>query len=86
MTENKSQDEKSYLSEGKITEVNGKKAGAYRDEKGKLHLVNTACTHMGCKLKWNSAELSWDCPCHGSRFTYEGDIIEGPALKSIKKS
>lgn len=70
--------------EGKITEIGGKKVGAYRDEKGKLHLVNTACTHMGCELKWNSAELSWDCPCHGSRFTYEGDIIEGPALKSIK--
>ena len=72
--------------EGKITEVDGKKVGAYRDEKGKLHLVNTACTHLGCELKWNSAELSWDCPCHGSRFTYEGDIIEGPALKTIKKT
>lgn len=72
--------------EGKITEIDDKKVGAYRDEKGKLHLVNTACTHLGCELKWNSAELSWDCPCHGSRFTYEGDIIEGPALKSLKES
>lgn len=70
--------------EGKITDIDGKKAGVYRDENGKLHLVNTACTHLGCELKWNSAELSWDCPCHGSRFSYEGDIIEGPALKSIK--
>jgi Rieske Fe-S protein len=39
---------------------------------------------MGCELKWNSAEKSWDCPCHGSRFTYDGDIIEGPALKRLK--
>ena len=72
--------------QGMIKEIDGKKVGAYRDEKEKLHLVSTACTHMGCELKWNSAELSWDCPCHGSRFTYEGDIIEGPALKSIKES
>lgn len=70
--------------EGKIMEVNGEKAGAYRDEKGILHLVDTTCPHLGCELQWNSAEKSWDCPCHGSRFTYEGDIINGPALKSIK--
>ncbi len=72
--------------EGRITEIDGKKVAAYRDEKEVLHLVSPACTHLGCELKWNSAELSWDCPCHGSRFTYEGDIIEGPALKSIKLS
>jgi Rieske Fe-S protein len=38
---------------------------------------------MGCELSWNSAETSWDCPCHGSRFSYEGDIIEGPAVKPL---
>lgn len=70
--------------EGKVVEVNGKRAGAYRDEKGTLHLVNTTCTHMGCELNWNSAERSWDCPCHGSRFTYDGEIIEGPALKPLR--
>lgn len=67
-----------------ITEVDGNKVGVYRDDNGKLHYVSTTCTHLGCELKWNSAELSWDCPCHGSRFTYNGDIIEGPALESIK--
>lgn len=70
-------------SEGKIIEVNGQRAGAYRDSQGKLHVVNTTCTHMGCELNWNSAETSWDCPCHGSRFTYEGDIIEGPAVHPL---
>lgn len=66
--------------EGKIIEANGQRAGAYRDEQETLHIVNTTCTHMGCEINWNSAEKSWDCPCHGSRFTYEGDVIEGPAV------
>ena len=69
--------------EGKIIEANGQRAGAYRDEQGTLHVVDTTCTHMGCELNWNSAEKSWDCPCHGSRFSYEGDVIEGPALRPL---
>lgn len=72
--------------EGKVVMVDGKRAGAYRDEKGNLHLVNTTCTHMGCELNWNSAERTWDCPCHGSRFTYDGKIIEGPATKHLSFS
>lgn len=69
--------------EGKVIEANGQRAGAYRDEQGTLHVVDTTCTHMGCELNWNSAEKSWDCPCHGSRFTYEGDVVEGPAVKPL---
>jgi glycine/D-amino acid oxidase-like deaminating enzyme/nitrite reductase/ring-hydroxylating ferredoxin subunit len=69
--------------EGQIIEANGQRAGAYRDEKGTLHVVDTTCTHMGCELNWNSAEKSWDCPCHGSRFSYEGGIIEGPAVRPL---
>lgn len=65
--------------EAAIVEVEGHKVGVYRDDKEKLHFVDTTCTHMGCELKWNDAEKTWDCPCHGSRFTYEGDIVEGPA-------
>lgn len=72
--------------EGKVVELDGKRAGAYRDEEGKLYLVNTTCTHMGCELNWNSAERSWDCPCHGSRFTHEGEIIEGPAVRPLSFS
>ena len=71
-------------SEGKVIEINGEKAGAYRDEQGTLHIVDTTCTHMGCELSWNSAEKTWDCPCHGSRFTYEGDIVEGPTVTPLK--
>lgn len=69
--------------EGKIIEVDGQKAGAYRDEQGTLHVVDTTCTHLGCELSWNSAEKSWDCPCHGSRFSYDGDVFEGPAVKPL---
>lgn len=69
--------------EGKIVEIDGDKYGAYRDEEGKLHIVNTTCTHVGCELKWNNAEKSWDCPCHGSRFAYDGEILEGPATHRL---
>ncbi|AOY75243.1 FAD-dependent oxidoreductase [Clostridium formicaceticum] len=71
--------------EGKVLQVEGKKVGAYRDEKGELHLVDTTCTHMYCETKWNDAEKTWDCPCHGSRFSCDGDIVEGPALKPLTK-
>ncbi|WP_018394314.1 FAD-dependent oxidoreductase [Bacillus sp. 37MA] len=69
--------------EGGLVVVDGKKAGAYKDEQGNCHLVNTTCTHMGCETEWNDAERSWDCPCHGSRYSYEGEVLEGPALKPL---
>lgn len=60
--------------------MQGQKMGAYRDKEGELHLIDITCTHLGCELKWNEAETSWDCPCHGSRFSPDGLIIEGPAF------
>ncbi|SCY36276.1 FAD-dependent oxidoreductase [Alkaliphilus peptidifermentans] len=71
--------------EGSIVSVNGKRVGAYRDPDGELHLVSNTCPHLGCMLKWNHGERTWDCPCHGSRFSIDGDIIEGPAEKELKK-
>ena len=70
-------------SEGRIVELDGNKYGAYKDDEGTLHLVDITCTHVGCELKWNDAEKSWDCPCHGSRFTYDGEILEGPATHKL---
>lgn len=67
----------------KVVRIEGNRIGAYKDENGKLHLVDTTCTHMGCELQWNDAEKSWDCPCHGSRYTYTGDVIEGPTKKPL---
>ena len=68
-----------------IAEHDGRRIGIFKDQKGKVYAVKSGCTHLGCSLAWNEAELSWDCPCHGSRFTYDGKIIEGPALKSLKE-
>ncbi len=69
--------------EAQVMGKEGERIGAYRDEQNKLHTIDTTCTHLGCELQWNDGEKSWDCPCHGSRFTYEGDIIEGPAINSL---
>lgn len=71
--------------EGTVIRVNGQRAGAYRDTQGKLHVVDTTCTHMGCELNWNNGERTWDCPCHGSRFSYDGHVVEGPAKDPLKK-
>ncbi|ABR50733.1 FAD dependent oxidoreductase [Alkaliphilus metalliredigens QYMF] len=71
--------------QGKVLQIKGQRVGAYCDENGEIHVVDTTCTHLGCELTWNDAEKSWDCPCHGSRFSYTGDIIEGPALKPLQK-
>jgi glycine/D-amino acid oxidase-like deaminating enzyme/nitrite reductase/ring-hydroxylating ferredoxin subunit len=65
--------------EGKVIEQNGEKVAAYRDSQGALTLRSAVCTHMGCVVGWNDAEGTWDCPCHGSRFTPRGDVIAGPA-------
>jgi len=69
--------------EAKVIDRGGRRAGVYKDGEGRLHVVDTTCTHMGCEVNWNSAESSWDCPCHGSRFNCDGEVIEGPALRSL---
>jgi len=71
--------------EGKTVEVDNEKLAAYRDEEGKLHVVSSICTHMACVVHFNNAEKSWDCPCHGSRFSVEGEVLEGPAYHNLAK-
>ncbi|WP_413377756.1 FAD-dependent oxidoreductase [Alkalihalobacillus sp. 1P02AB] len=71
--------------EGAVVEVKGQRTGAYKDHDGQLHLVDTTCTHMGCELNWNHGDRTWDCPCHGSRFSYRGDVMEGPAKQPLKQ-
>jgi glycine/D-amino acid oxidase-like deaminating enzyme/nitrite reductase/ring-hydroxylating ferredoxin subunit len=60
------------------------KTGVYRDEEGKAHAVSLRCTHLGCLLRFNAAERSWDCPCHGSRFDVDGGVLEGPAVAPLE--
>lgn len=67
-----------------IVQYEGQKIGAYRNEEGELFLVSIICTHLGCQLEWNQDELSWDCPCHGSRFDYKGNLINNPALENLE--
>ncbi len=71
---------------GAIVEIDGNALAAYRDPLGQLHAVSAVCTHLGCKVHWNPVELSWDCPCHGSRFSPDGEVLEGPAVKPLARS
>ncbi|KZZ85194.1 FAD-dependent oxidoreductase [Bacillus sp. SJS] len=71
--------------EGALVTHKGQKAAAYKDQQGCLHLVDSTCTHLGCEVEWNHGDRSWDCPCHGSRFSIDGDVMEGPADKPLKK-
>ncbi len=71
--------------DGKVLKVEGKRVACARDEKGKLHTVSAVCTHMGCLVHWNGAEKTWDCPCHGSRFSCDGSVLAGPAESPLEK-
>jgi glycine/D-amino acid oxidase-like deaminating enzyme/nitrite reductase/ring-hydroxylating ferredoxin subunit len=68
-----------------IVDAEGERFAAYRAPDGELFAVSDVCTHVGCKVHWNSVETSWDCPCHGSRFRPDGTVIEGPALSPLKR-
>jgi len=69
--------------EGRIVEFEGKKMGIYKDAGGKIYAIDPGCTHIKCTVQWNGAEKTWDCPCHGSRFSYTGEVLTGPARKNL---
>ncbi|MFN7161018.1 MAG: FAD-dependent oxidoreductase [Candidatus Gracilibacteria bacterium] len=71
--------------EGAVISEYGKKIAAYKDEQGVLTKCSAVCPHLGCIVDWNNEEKSWDCPCHGSRFTAKGKVIAGPAVSDLSK-
>lgn len=59
--------------------------GVHQDENGTEHAVSLRCTHLGCLVRFNAVESTWDCPCHGSRFDVEGNVLEGPAVRPLRR-
>jgi nitrite reductase/ring-hydroxylating ferredoxin subunit len=74
-----------HAGEGKIVNFKGQKIAAYRDETGHMTVCSAVCTHRGCLVRWNAADKTWDCPCHGSRFKVSGEVLGGPAEQPLKK-
>lgn len=74
-----------YLEKGKgeIFIINGKKCAAYKDMDGKLFIIPARCAHLGCELTFNLEALTWDCPCHGSRYDIYGNIVAEPTVKAL---
>jgi Rieske Fe-S protein len=72
------------LEEGQGIVLKEKKIAAYKDHKDQIQTYFAECTHLGCTVVWNSFEKSFDCPCHGSRFSPSGNVINGPANNALK--
>ena len=70
---------------GGVVQTDEGKAGVYKDENGQVYIVDVRCPHMGCQVEWNPDEKSWDCPCHGSRFDYKGNLIDNPAQENLNR-
>ncbi len=69
---------------GEIVRYRGKRRAVYKDEDGKLHVIGRMCPHMHCELEWNPDARTWDCPCHGSRFDIDGNIVAEPTTKACR--
>jgi len=70
--------------EGRVVKYEGKSLAICKDENGELHAINPVCTHAKCVVGWNNTEQSWDCPCHGARYTVDGEVITGPASMGLE--
>lgn len=71
--------------EAKVVKYEGSSLALFKDETGNFHAVNPTCTHLSCAVAWNMAERTWDCPCHGSRFSADGEMLTAPARKDLEK-
>jgi glycine/D-amino acid oxidase-like deaminating enzyme/nitrite reductase/ring-hydroxylating ferredoxin subunit len=68
---------------GAVLRAGLRKIACHRDESGTVHARSAVCPHLGCIVAWNAAERTWDCPCHGSRFTATGRVVNGPANRDL---
>lgn len=71
--------------DAKVVRLDGASYAAYREQDGKIHLLKSTCPHAACEVRWNNAELSWDCPCHGSRFNVNGQLLNAPSTSGLKR-
>lgn len=71
--------------EADVVRIDGEPTAVHRDAAGDLHAISAVCTHLKCLVQWNDAEGTWDCPCHGSRFGVDGDLITGPAVEDLPR-
>ena len=71
--------------DGAVVRMGGGQWAIHCDEKGQLQAVSARCTHLGCIVAFNRAEQAWECPCHGSRFAPDGRVLQGPAVRPLKK-
>ncbi|WP_135828527.1 FAD-dependent oxidoreductase [Halorussus halobius] len=69
--------------EGEVVRRDGRPLAVSRDDDGDLHVRSAVCPHLGCVVRWNDGERSWDCPCHGSRFSADGAVLDGPAAEDL---
>jgi 3-phenylpropionate/trans-cinnamate dioxygenase ferredoxin reductase component len=70
---------------GGLVNAGGRQLAVYRDEHGQTYELSPRCTHMGCTIDWNDAAKTWDCPCHGSRFSVDGSVVRGPAAEPLER-
>jgi glycine/D-amino acid oxidase-like deaminating enzyme/nitrite reductase/ring-hydroxylating ferredoxin subunit len=70
--------------EARVVNFEDHRLAIYKDEDGQVYALNSACTHIKCDVSWNNAEKTWDCPCHGSRFSYTGEMVTAPARKDLE--
>lgn len=75
--------ERLHIGDGAVFKIDGERVAVHRDDGGQLHMVSAVCSHMGCIVGWNPTDRSWDCPCHGSRFRPDGQVIHGPAVHPL---
>ncbi|MCU0790320.1 MAG: Rieske 2Fe-2S domain-containing protein, partial [Nitratireductor sp.] len=66
-----------------VITAKGEQIAVCRRSDGSFHALSAVCTHMGCIVDWNQVDRTWDCPCHGSRFTAEGEVLAGPAVSPL---